>query len=147
MLKTITVPITTTVGTYGQGQVIGGLITVSNALRSNWGVLRSAVIQSKVNDANTFFHYFIFSANPTSSTTTNGSTFVLHADDAAKFQGIAFAGWSEALGGGAIYGCGYDMGFEVASLTGSLYIVLLDLYGGITTASTSDLTMILTIEV
>jgi hypothetical protein len=93
---TITVAQTTTAVTYTTGQAVGGLITYANAARVSGasgaagtsGLAQSALIYSKI--ANTVqFDLFLFASNPSGSTCTNASAFVLAAADFDKVVGVA----------------------------------------------------------
>lgn len=82
VVPTITV---STTPAYSVGDAVGGLITLSNAVRASGlrAFIRSLFILDTSNVKNAFELLF-FNANPSSSTITDNAAFVLHSSDTAK---------------------------------------------------------------
>lgn len=81
---------TTAAGTYAAGDVIGTLMTISNAVRFSGGsgVIENIVINDKAN-AVVNVDLILFSANPSSSTFTDNGAYTVNAADWDKVMAAA----------------------------------------------------------
>lgn len=76
---------------YSDGDVIGGKMTLSNVVDfiGDIASIKSALVYSAVDiGASIPIRVFLFNADPTNSTITENSAFVLHANDLAKLVGV-----------------------------------------------------------
>lgn len=123
---------TVTASAYTAGNAVGGLQTLANAARvsgTNGASGTGGIIQKMVMTAKTVqstqFDIFFFNANPSGSTCTDHSAFVLAAADAAKVIGILTIPSTAANGGGWFSGgtgsaglaSYYPIGFSLGSAT------------------------------
>jgi hypothetical protein len=96
-LLPITNDMTTTNATITTGQSIGGLQTLANAVRVSGslgasgtsGLIQSVLVSFKDAVATSQIDVFYFNANPTGSTCTNASAFILADADRDKVIGVA----------------------------------------------------------
>lgn len=137
----LTIPVTPTVTatTYTTGQAMGALQTLANAERvsGKGGLAQSVLVALKV--ANTVnVDVFIFNANPSGSTCTNASAFVLAAADIGKVVAVAHVtDWT--AGNTASFGQSQNLASPYALPSGTSLFSCAVARGSITTTGTSDL--------
>lgn len=145
---------TVTASAYSTGNALGGLMTIANAARvsgsagaaGTGGILTGLQLNSKTIQTGVQVDVFIFDANPTGSTCTDKTAFVIAAADFDKVVGILTipstaangAGWFGATTTGAvgipIY---YPVTYDLASST-SIYACAV-VRAAITPAATTDI--------
>lgn len=127
---------TVTASAYSAGNALGGLMTVANAARvsgsagapGTGGILTGLQINSKANQSGVQVDVFLFDANPTGSTCTDKTAFVLATADFDKVVGILTvpstpangAGWFSGGTGSVGIPTYYPVTYDLASAT-SLY--------------------------
>lgn len=92
-MQSITISKTPTVQAtpdYSGGDVIGGLMTLADAAAfdGDGGVIEHAAAYVAIDASLLPLAVLVFNANPSASTITENSAFVLHADDRAKLVGV-----------------------------------------------------------
>ena len=145
---------TVTASAYSAGNALGGLMTVANAARvsgsagaaGTGGILTGLQLNSKAIQTGVQVDIFIFDANPTGSTCTDKSAFVLANADFDKVVGILTipstaangAGWFGATTTGSVGIPSYfPVTYDLASST-SIYACAV-VRAAITPGSTSDI--------
>jgi hypothetical protein len=148
--KTVTVTPTVTAGAYSSGQVVGGILTLSNALRlaNGSGYLPAIAIRCKVTAFTGPVDAFVFSKLPT-GTYTDNATFNLTATDAASLLGVRHLNDLTTSGTGPV---ALRAAFEPMPVNNSdttpttnLYVILVD-RASVTFASTSDISLVATVD-
>lgn len=141
-----------TASAYTAGNVVGGVLSFSNAVRTqnaiNSGRLQNVLVTSKSTQALVEMDLYLFNANPTGSTFTDKAAPAIAAADIPKLiakvalmsvdanLGANYTSW-QALGIGLV--------FQLGSGNTTLYAVLVT-RGTPTFASTSDITVTLGIQ-
>jgi hypothetical protein len=145
---------TVTASAYSAGNAVGGLMTIAGAARvsgslgasGTGGILQQVVMNSKsVQTAQ--MDVFIFNSNPTSSTCTDKTAFVLATADFDKVVGVASipgapannSGWFSGGTGSVGQANNLAMAFDLSSAT-SLYACAVT-RGTPTFAATSDISL------
>jgi hypothetical protein len=130
--------VTVTAGAYTSGQVVGGLITITNAFRVSGG---SGVIQSVNVTVKTSltapYDIFFFDSNPSNGTYTDNATFALNTTDAGFICGIVHC--NDLVSGGTpqiLQATNIAIPCSNGSSNASLYAIIV-IRGGQTYASTS----------
>lgn len=149
----VSVAATVTASAYSAGNALGGLQTIANAARvsgslgaaGTGGILTGMNVSSKALQSGVQIDIFLFNANPSGSTCTDKTAFVLAAADANKVVGVITVPSTPANGGGW-FGGGtgsiamstyYPVTYDLASAT-SLFACGV-VRAAITPASTSDI--------
>ena len=144
---------TVTASAYSAGNALGGLMTVANAARvsgaagagGTGGILTGLQLNSKTIQSAVQVDVFIFDANPTGSTCTDKTAFVIATADFDKVVGILTipstpangAGWFGATTTGAVGIPSYfPVAYDLASST-SIYACAV-VRAAITPAATTD---------
>lgn len=98
--RVITVAPTVTAGAYTANWVLGGKMTFANALRlpSLSGTLKSLQVNSKSGASLGTVTFWMFNADPASSTVANGGALAIHANDFDKLIGAYDLGALKAGG-------------------------------------------------
>lgn len=145
---------TVTASAYSAGNALGGLMTIANAARisgsagaaGTGGILAGLQLNSKAIQTGVQVDIFIFDANPTGSTCTDKTAFVLANADFDKVVGILTipstaangAGWFGATTTGAVgIPTYFPISYDLASAT-SIYACAV-VRAAITPGSTSDI--------
>lgn len=145
---------TVTAGAYAAGNALGGLMTIANASRvsgsagaaGTGGILAGLQLNSKALQTGVQVDIFVFDANPTGSTCTDKSAFVLANADFDKVVGILTipstaangAGWFGATTTGSVgIPTYYPVTYDLASAT-SIYACAV-VRAAITPAATTDI--------
>lgn len=145
---------TVTASAYSAGNALGGLMTVANAARvsgsagaaGTGGILTGMQLNSKTIQTGVQVDIFIFDANPTASTCTDKTAFVIAAADFDKVVGILTipstaangAGWFGATTTGAVgIPTYYPITYDLASST-SIYACAV-VRAAITPVATTDI--------
>lgn len=139
----IAVPMTVTAASYIASKSLGGLYTVPvfrsglSGARLQWASVRSS---SGVTPAVTIY---VFSANPTGSTCTDTTTFVLAAADVTKLVYTASVTLAAPQGstptvGTTAMNLGLSFNNTDATQTTKAYVCVVVGVGGVTPASTTD---------
>jgi hypothetical protein len=140
MASSIDVVITGSTSAYSAGDVVGGVLTFSNALNGlGQAVIQSLTLRSKsVQTAG--FKLYVFSANPSNTTWTDNAAPSLNAADLPSLLGVySLTTADSGLGTMTIYNLdGIGKTVEVNDL--SVNTPARDLYGVIVTTGTPTLT-------
>lgn len=145
---------TVTASAYSAGNALGGLMTVASATRvsgsagaaGTGGILTGLQLNSKTIQTGVQVDIFVFDANPTGSTCTDKTAFVIAAADFDKVVGVLTipstaangAGWFGATTTGAVgIPTYYPVTYDLASST-SIYACAV-VRAAITPATTSDI--------
>lgn len=145
---------TVTAGAYAAGNALGGLMTIANAARvsgslgaaGTGGILTGMQLNSKTIQTGVQVDVFIFDANPTGSTCTDKTAFVIAAADFDKVVGIQTipstaaggAGWFGATTTGAVgIPTYFPVTYDLSSST-SIYACAV-VRAAITPAATTDI--------
>ena len=137
---TVDVALTVTAAAYATGQIVGGLITFSNALlTAGTGILQSIVIKCK-SIQTTGFKLYLFKSNPTNSTWTDKTTPAINVADIPFLTAVrTLASPDSSLGTHTLY---VDDGIGKVLTPGSTTMYgILFATGAPTFASTSDVTV------
>jgi len=137
---TVEVALTVTAAAYATGQIVGGLITFSNALlTAGTGILQSIVIKCK-SIQTTGFKLYLFKSNPTNSTWTDKTTPAINVADIPFLTAVrTLASPDSSLGTHTLY---VDDGIGKVLTPGSTTMYgILFATGAPTFASTSDVTV------
>jgi hypothetical protein len=137
-------PTLTASSAYTAGNCVGGLMTFSSILlAAGSGVLQTLVLQCKSTQTATF-KFYLYSANPSSSTFTNKSAPSINSADIAKLIGFwTLSTPDSGQGTHTIYvvdGVGHALNVGATTLYGVLVTT-----GTPTFASTSDINMVLAV--
>lgn len=147
-IETKVVSVTPTVDTsiYASGDVIGGLMTFSNAVgyQSTTGIVTSATVSDK-NSTASDLELWVFSSNPSASTFTDQAAFTIADADITKVISVISLG-STSRFDAANNGVKYlgSISCPVSTTSKTLYAVLVS-RGTPTFATSSDVTVKLAI--
>lgn len=132
---------TVTAGAYTTGQVIGGLLTLSNALRTSvlTGLIQSVSLTTLTTQT-TPIDVIFFSDNPTASTITNGVALAVNSADVGKVAAIANLFSPSQLGTPSLYFSG-GLAVPVIGAATTIYAAIVA-RGSLTLGSTSDVSLI-----
>lgn len=130
---------------YTVGDVIGGLMTVSDSLRdvsaAQSGIIHLVGMASQV-DHSIDVDIIIFASNPTNSTFTDNSALAVDVDDAAKIVGVAQLTTRVDLGT-PIWSQATNLAIPIRVSSGKdFYAVAVDRTGGLNLAATDDITFV-----
>jgi len=137
----ITVTQTVAASAHSAGDAVGGLITLSDAVRSSAlsGIIQSVSVTDKAGNAGSYDIVF-FTANPTATTVTDDAAFTLNDADITKVICMApISTVSTFADNGVTNTTGVGCPFEVASGT-TIYAALIN-RSAATYASTSDVSV------
>lgn len=139
----ITVSQTVTAELYATGEAVGGKLTLTGL--GNAGAITKVVIRDKAAQ-NVAYELWLFDADPTTATITNGAAFAVSATDLPKVVAvIPVAGLvSGGTGGGVITAASIYVPFNLAS--GTVGYAALVVRGAPTYASTTDISVTVVAE-
>lgn len=114
---------------YAAGSCVGTLLTFSNFLNTGveTGVLNSIGLSFDSANLAAIIDVYVFNANPSASTITDGAAFVLDSTDTAKMFGpfpVALVGALGAFGTSSHFYSGNLMNAITGTTSGTLYAVL-----------------------
>lgn len=134
---------TTAAGAYAVGDVVGTLMTISNAARAGAlsGVIESIIVADKANVASNL-DLMLFGANPSASTFTDNAAYTVNVADFDKFIPGANVDNVFAAAGNRVVSYIPPAGIPYVLTTTTLYAVLVA-RTGFTLASVSDIKLIL----
>lgn len=125
---------------YSTGDVMGGLMTISNAARASGGsgIVNSIVLASKV-DLTVDVDVVLFDANPSGTTFTENAAVAIATTDAAKVIGIVTLSTRHDLGT-PVVASGRGLGVPFDAADGKDIYAVCIARGTINLGTTSDLT-------
>ncbi len=131
---------------YSDGDVIGGLMTLADAVSQigDGGKVVSAAVHSDADLSTVPIRVLLFSANPSASTITENASFVLHANDKAKLCGVIDLSTRASIGTpDVLFAANANVPFRCAGR--DLYAVAIA-GGAINLGAVTDLTFVFGIE-
>jgi hypothetical protein len=137
--KMIDVQLTVEAAAYATGDVIGGKITIPNAVRGDGGsgLLKSVLLCSKA-DLTVNMDLVLFSADPANTTFTENAAVAIATTDVAKVLGVIQLATRFDLGTPVVTGAfNVDMIVQAAATSRSLFACLIA-RGAYTPAATAD---------